>query len=119
MKLILEKIKEFFLNIPSAVKKINIRKINLTTVLAFLSYLNILAVVSFLFSKNKPYVRFHAKQGLVLFAFFGLGFFSLYIPLLFWLVALFYAVCIIMGLVNSVRGSEKHLPLIGRLADHI
>jgi uncharacterized membrane protein len=119
MKRVLEKIKTFFVSIPSALKRINIRKINLTTILAFLSYLNILALVSFIFSKNKPYVRFHAKQGLVLLAFFGLALFSLYIPYLFWIAALFYALCVVFGIVNSFRGSERHLPLIGKLADRI
>jgi uncharacterized membrane protein len=119
MKQVFEKVKAFFVAMPGVLKKIDIRKINWVTILSFLSYLNILALVSFAASKNMPFVRFHAKQGLVLLAFFGIAMFSFYVPFLFWIVALFYAVYILLGIINSFRGSERHLPLIGRLADKI
>ena len=115
MKLNFNKVK----SIPGGVKRINIRKFNWTTVLALLSYLNILVLISLIVSKNKPFVSFHAKQGVILLAFFALSIFTLFLPAVPYLFALFYAVCIIAGIINVVRGGERHLPLIGRLADRI
>lgn len=115
MKLNLEKFK----SIPAQAKKIKIRKFNWTTVFGILSYLNILVIVSLLVSKNKPFVKFHAKQGVVLLAFFALAMFTLYLPAIPYIFALFYVVCAILGIVNVVRGGEKHLPIIGKLADRL
>lgn len=115
MKLNFDKVK----SIPGGVKRINIRKFNWTTVLALLSYLNILILVSMIASKNRPFVNFHSKQGVVLLAFFALSMFTLYLPAVPYLFALFYAICIIAGIINVVRGGEKHLPLIGRLAERL
>lgn len=105
--------------IPAKVKQINIRKLNGTTVLAILSYLNILVVIPLLVSKNKPFLRFHAIQGTILLAFFAVVVFTMYLPAVPYVFALFYAVCLLSGLINVIRGGEKHLPLIGRLADRI
>jgi len=115
MQLNFDKIK----SIPGGVKSINIRKFNWTTVIALLSYLNILVLISLIVSKNRPFVSFHSKQGVILFAFFAVSIFTLYLPAVPYLFALFYAVCIIAGIINVIRGGEKHLPLIGRLADRI
>ncbi len=115
MKLNLDKVKQ----IPSRVKKINIRKLNWTTILALLSYFHILVIIPYLASKNKPFVRFHAKQGVVLLGFFALAFFTLYIAAIPYIMVLFYVFCIIFGLINVFRGSERHLPIIGKLADRL
>jgi len=115
MKFNFEKVK----SIPGSVRRINIRKFNWTTVLAILSYLNILVIIPFVVSKNKPLVRFHAKQGIVLSAFYALSVFTLFLPAVPYIFALFYAICIILGIINTIRGGEKHLPLIGKLADRI
>lgn len=106
-------------SIPGGVRNINIRKFNWTTILAALSYLNVLVIIPLIFSKNRPFVSFHVKQGMVLLAFFALSIFTLYLPAVPYLFALFYAICIIVGIINIIRGGEKHLPLIGRLADRI
>jgi len=115
MKLSFDRLK----SIPANAKKMKIRKFNWITVLAILSYLNILVLIPLFASKNIPFVRFHAKQGVVLMAFFALSLFTLYVPVLPYLFALFYIVCIICGIVNVARGGEKHLPLIGKLADRL
>lgn len=115
MKLNFEKVK----SIPGSIKKINIRKFNWTTVLALLSYFNILVIIPFLASKNKPFVRFHAKQGVVLLVYFAAAFFTLHLPAVPYIFFLFYGICIILGIVNAIRGGERHLPIIGRLADRL
>lgn len=106
-------------SIPAKTRKLNIRKFNWTTVLAILSYLNILVLIPLFASRNKPLVRFHAKQGVILLAFFAVTLFSFYVPALFYLFVLFYALCIIAGIINVARGGEKHLPLIGKLANRL
>ena len=115
MKLNFNKLK----SIPSGVKNIKLRKFNWTTILAVLSYFNILVLISLLVSKNKPFVRFHAKQGMVLLAFFALSMFTLFLPAVPYIFALFYLFCLVAGIISSVRGGEKHLPIIGKLANRL
>lgn len=115
MKLNFDKVKAM----PARVKKMEIRKFNWTTILALLSYLNILVIIPLIVSKNKPFVRFHAKQGVVLLAYFAIALFTLHIPAVPYLFALLYLVCVICGIVNVARGGEKHLPIIGKIADRL
>ena len=115
MKLNFDKIK----SIPAKTKNLNLRKFNWTTLLAVLSYLNILVLIPLLASKNRPFVKFHAKQGVVLLAYFAVSMFTLFLPAVPYLFALFYVICVICGVINVVRGGEKHLPLIGKLANRL
>ena len=101
-------------------KKMNVRKLNWPTVLGILAYLNVLVIIPQLLSrKDKPFVKFHAKQGVVLCGLFTLFAFSFYVPGLPWLVALLYLVLTILGLVFVILGRERHLPVIGKFADKI
>jgi fumarate reductase subunit D len=84
-----------------------------------LAYLHVLVIFSLIFSKNKPFVRFHAKQGLLLLAFVTFGLFALYIPILSWIVVVFYAIFLLAGIINVFLGRERHLPVIGVLAEKI
>jgi uncharacterized membrane protein len=73
--------------------------------------------------KDDPFVKFHVKQGLVLFlsAIF-VWLFENVVPILgliatpFLDIALF--VLLIIGLINASQGLEKPLPLIGSFADY-
>jgi len=116
MKEILKKIGQFFKGLNLHV---HLRKLNLTTLLGILSYLNVLVIIPYLFSKNKPFVRFHAKQGLVLLAFIAIGIFTFYLPIIPWVIAIFYFICIIFGIINVFLGRERHLPIIGLIADKL
>ncbi|MBI3256141.1 MAG: hypothetical protein HYZ63_04190 [Candidatus Andersenbacteria bacterium] len=88
---------------------------------AALSYLGILVLIPLLFvRKNDPFVKFHAKQGLVILlgfviAAFGVG----WIPVLGNLVWLILAIASIAGLVQSLQGKRWKIPVIGDLADKI
>lgn len=81
--------------------------------LAALSYGWILAIVVYYLKRDSPFVRFHAKQGIVLFI--------LSIPI--WLIPmvgqyielLILALCVI-GFLNAAQGQWKELPIIGPLA---
>jgi len=96
-----------------------IRAINRLTILALFSYVYILVIIPLIFSRKNPFIKFHAKQGLILFALWSLGLFSLYVPILPWFFGLFIAFCILCGVVNVFLSKEKALPLIGGLANRI
>ena len=94
------------------------------TVMAILSYIGPLVIVSYMLAKDEPFVKFHVKQGLLLF----IGWVVLWIlsGMFFWnfffivqllnLALLIYA---IIGIVNAASGKESELPFIGSLARHL
>ena len=91
--------------------------------MAILSYLGPLVIVSYLTAKEDPFVRFHIKQGLVLFvieaAVWVVGSMLMY---QFWMfvniINLGTLVLSIVGIVNAVQGQEKELPLVGQFSKH-
>lgn len=84
--------------------------------LAVLCYLGILFIIPFLIKPDSKFIKFHAKQGLVLtiawfvalvfYPVFGLGF----------LIQLAVIVFSIMGIVNVSEGEMRDLPIVGELA---
>lgn len=93
------------------------------TTMAMIAY--ILFFVPFLTgdAKKDAFVKFHTKQGLVLFLLaFLLNVVSWIIPLSFWwmihdLLSLGTLVLLIIGIANAAGGKEQQLPLIGKFAD--
>ena len=77
--------------------------------IAWLSYLGILFVVPFL--SDSEYARFHGRQGLVLFV---NELILLIVILLVFYIGMGFFVC--YGLINSIKGRAKELPLIGKMA---
>ncbi|OGY37496.1 MAG: hypothetical protein A3E36_02675 [Candidatus Andersenbacteria bacterium RIFCSPHIGHO2_12_FULL_45_11b] len=85
-------------------------------VMAALSYVWILSVVFLLVKKDSPFVQFHAKQGVVLFAAsFILGF----IPIIGWLLNIAVLVLAIMGIIAAWQGKSTKLPIISTIAEQI
>ncbi len=88
--------------------------------LAICAYVGPLVILSFLFGKENSFVKFHTKQGLVLFSIelilwlFGTMFYSMWG--LVHLVNIFTFVLSIVGIVNVIRKKEKELPFIGHLS---
>jgi len=72
-------------------------------------------------SKGNPYVKFHVKQGFVLFLSFAVQTIFGIIPVIGMIAApillVINLILLIIGIVNAARGKEKRLPLIGVLAD--
>lgn len=73
-------------------------------------------------AKNDPFVKFHVKQGLVLFIgwviVWVIGWFISYLlwPIISLLdLALF--VLMIVGIINAVNGKTEPLPVVGKFAD--
>ena len=74
-------------------------------------------------SKNDPFVKFHVKQGLMLFL-LGVAYSILrsfpYIGwILFWVYPIFtlaLLALLILGVINAANGNTKELPLVGKFA---
>lgn len=92
------------------------------TLMGVFAYIGPLIVVSFIVAKDDPFVKFHIKQGLVLFVIEVAVWFltSVFWPLWFILnlVNLAALVLAIIGIVNVVHGKQKELPFVGQYAKH-
>ena len=89
--------------------------------LAAISYIWILCIVTILCAKDDAFARYHANQGLVLLianvAATVLGFVLAFIPvvgvIISWVISIALFVLMILGIVNAATGKMKPLPLIG------
>ena len=91
--------------------------------MAVLAYIGPLVIISYLTAKDDMFVKFHIKQGLVLFVaeivlwFVGMTmFYSLWMILN--LINLGLLVFSILGIINAVQGQEKELPLVGQFSKY-
>jgi fumarate reductase subunit D len=93
---------------------------NNRTLFGVLAYLGPLVIVSLFMSNNDSFVKFHAKQGLVLFiaevVISVLGGMFWHLWMLLNLINLACFVFSIIGIMNVVGNKEQELPLIGGLA---
>lgn len=89
-----------------------------------LSYLGILFLIPLLTKPNSSYVRFHSNQGLLIcllevaiVILTAILVFASYVlsAIIGWLGWIFCIVLIIMGIINTVNGQMKPLPLIGNI----
>lgn len=89
--------------------------------LAAISYVWILCIVTILCAKDDAFARYHANQGLVLLianiavtvAGFVLGFIPIIGAIISWLLGIVLFVFMILGIINAVKGEMKPLPFIG------
>lgn len=90
------------------------------TLLAILAYIGPLILVSFLLAKEDHFVKFHIKQGLLLFigevAAWTLA--SMFWPLFFLvqIANIFLLVLAVVGIIRAAKGEMKELPIIGHFA---
>ena len=76
-------------------------------------------------TKNDPFVKYHVKQGFVLFIaamiVWVIDRFLLLIPIIGWglmyLLGFFLLSLFIIGVINAMGGKQKPLPLIGKFAE--
>jgi len=85
-----------------------------------LAYLGILSLIPLITVKDSEFVKWNAKQGLVLFiAYIVIGFLNA-IPILgqiIWCVgSIGYLVAVILGITKSLKGERWTIPLISDLA---
>jgi len=72
-------------------------------------------------AKNDPFVKFHVKQGLVLFLACLASAVLVRLPvvgfMLMFPLNIFIFILWIMGIVNALNGKQERLPIIGKYAD--
>lgn len=92
--------------------------------MAVLAYIGPLVLVSYFTAKENPFVKFHIKQGLVLFAIeviiwlLGMTMMMYSLYMIINLVNIVLLVLSIIGIVNAVNGKEKELPVVGQFSKH-
>ncbi len=74
-------------------------------------------------AKNDPFVKYHVKQGLVLFiGAIIVWFIKQVFPVIGWIISPLFSIAIlifiIIGIINAVNGVKKPLPFIGSFADN-
>ncbi len=91
--------------------------------LAALSYLGFLCFVPLFVNKDDEFVHFHAKQGLVLWAWMIVAVFALYIPgvgkAAFNISLTAISLLTVMGLVSVAMNRAWKLPVINTLSDRV
>jgi len=87
--------------------------------MAALSYLNILFLIPLLFAKKDAFVKFHLRQGIVLFAAYVVASAIVWFPVFGWMIGLFLLVISIYGFLQALYGKEWELPYIGKYATKI
>jgi uncharacterized membrane protein len=89
-------------------------------ILAALSYFGVLCFIPLMASKADDYVRFHARQGLVLWGWIAMAGFALYLPgigKMFFALSLFVVVILsVSGLISVVLLRAWRLPLVYRIS---
>ena len=81
-----------------------------------LSYLWLLSVVMLILKKDDEFVRFHAKQGTVIFV---ASIILWFIPIIGWLMQIAVLVGVVIGFLKAYSGERFKMPVVGDLADKI
>ncbi|TSC70423.1 MAG: hypothetical protein CEO12_357 [Parcubacteria group bacterium Gr01-1014_46] len=93
---------------------------NNNMVMGILSYLGPLVLIPYLTVKDNDFVKFHSRQGLVLFGIevivWLLGSMMYSMWMITNLLNLATLILTVIGIVNVVQGNKKELPVIGGLA---
>ncbi|MFH1894503.1 MAG: hypothetical protein ABH813_01205 [Patescibacteria group bacterium] len=92
-------------------------------IMALISYIGPLCLVPFLKKEQDEFVKFHMKQGMVIFACELITWIVVAILPLLWtlgnLVGIVWLVLSILGIMNVVKNKKKEIPIIGKFADKI
>lgn len=103
----------------------NAQEVQKDTLMGVLCYLGPLVIIPYMTALDNSFVKFHVKQGIVLFGLevilYILGSMFLFSGLypIIMLLNLGTLILTIMGIVNVVGKKEVALPLIGQLADKV
>ena len=91
--------------------------------LAVISYIGPLCLIPYLSKEKDDFVKFHVKQGLVLFILEMITWVVVWIFPFLWalmnLVSLVWLVFSIIGIINAINKQKRQLPLIGSFAGKI
>lgn len=107
-----------FTNTPNTSAQYTTEDVEKNRFMALLSYFGLFVLIPIFAAKDSPFARYHANQGLLLLIFQILGSICGGIPVVGAVIAVaanilglfFFA----LGIVNSIKGEAKELPLIGK-----
>ena len=69
-------------------------------------------------AKHDPFVKYHVKQGLVVFLIgIAVAVLSPFIWMISWILQLGLLVLVVLGIVNALNGKQEPLPVVGGLAE--
>lgn len=94
------------------------------TLMGVLAYLGPLVFIPFFLAKDVPFVKFHVKQGLVLFVVEAILWVLMEVMFL-WILApiitilnIGLLILSIIGIINVVQDKQAEVPLLGKYASH-
>ncbi len=100
----------------------NTSTVDNATLMGIFSYLGPLVLVPLLTTKDNTFVRFHTRQGLVLFvAEIALWMITMMLPMLaflFMFVNLGLIILSILGIVNVINKKQEELPIVGQFSKY-
>ncbi len=86
-----------------------------SNLMAALSYVWVLSIVMLILKKDDEFVKFHAKQGLILFLISFIG----VVPFIGWVIWAVVVIAMIFGFIKALSGEKFKVPLVGDLAEKI
>jgi len=101
------------------------------TIMASLAYLGPLVLIPFLVNKSDTFIKFHTKQGFIIFgiliASYLLGqlsfllshFIAPILAIIGSVLNIFMVVLVIIGIRNALQNKEEELPIVGKFAKNI
>ncbi|MEO5377232.1 MAG: hypothetical protein H7832_05545 [Magnetococcus sp. DMHC-6] len=88
-----------------------------------MSYLGILALVPLILDRGDSYLRFHARQGMILWIWEVLAVFTLVLPGIgkpFFMISSFMCFLLsVLGLISVLLGRAWRLPIVGYFSDKL
>jgi uncharacterized membrane protein len=94
-------------------------KSNDSNIFAALSYVWILSIIFYVIKKDDEYVKFHARQGIVLFGLNILAAILFFLGPISVLISLASFVLMVIGAVKAYSGEKYRIPVVAGLADKI
>ena len=76
-------------------------------------------IIVYAFRRNDKYAMFYAKQGLILFFTWVIGYILMFMPIVGWIVYVFCLLLTILGLIFSLSGEERPVPIVGWFASNL
>lgn len=108
-------------NLPPAAPQSELPKGQKNTGMAVVAY--ILFFIPLLTdAKNDPFVKFHVKQGFLIFLSWVIAAIIGFLPLgaiIAWILNIAIICLFVVGIMNALKGEEKQLPFIGKFADKV
>lgn len=82
-------------------------------ILGAIAYLGILFLVPLLAKKDSDFCMFHAKQGLVLFIIWVIGWIIFWIPIVGWIIMVLISILALVAFINALLGNRWKIPVLG------